>query len=496
MKTEPRGDDLAPRAKPGGHLDGDADLAPPGKPPAVKRVALRVQPPPRPGPVRLSDTIRKRLGAVLLVIVILAVLLARWPFGSRHLILVSGYGGVLKETFFADEQITNILAERYGLKVELEPRGSIALACATPYGPDDDFVWLGDSVALGLYQSRGCDLIESTSIYRSPIVIYSWTPIVDALQTAGLVQNTNGVYTIDMSKLIARIEAGTTWASLGLPQLYGRVQLHTTDPNQSNSGYLCAGLIANVMNKGMVVDATTVQQLLPRLRAFFDQLGYMPVTSGSLFEQLMTMGMGAMPLVALYESQGLESVIALKNNNQQSQINQINQQLRILYPEPTVWADHPFAARTPEGQKLMDALRDPEIQRLAWADHGERPGVAGIGANPSLIPWNGIMPTILSVTPMPVVSVMEQILNAIAPSGGGASAAGGAATPPPPTNAAAVIPPTSTAAPRRARRRNGDSDPSTRLRRWSLHTGIRRARITQGDHRLALSHVRANRRRA
>ena len=53
----------------------------------------------------------------------------------------------------------------------------------------------------------------------------------------------DGVYYMDMAGLVAEIEAGTAWADLGLPELYGTVAVSTTDPVRSNSGNMFAGLL-------------------------------------------------------------------------------------------------------------------------------------------------------------------------------------------------------------------------------------------------------------
>ncbi|MDP9370140.1 MAG: hypothetical protein M3Q03_18035, partial [Chloroflexota bacterium] len=172
--------------------------------------------------------------------------------------------------------------------------------------------------------------------------------------------------------------------------------------------FLFAGMLANTLNGGHVVNGTTIQPLLPVIHDIFARLGYMQGTSGDLFEQFLITGRGAMPIVALYESQVIEFL--LKNPSYQ---NQISQQVRILYPRPTVWATHPFVARTEKGILLLKALKDPDIQRLAWEQHGQRPGVPGVVIDPDAMPVPGVLPQITSVTNMPAPDVMDQILGAI-----------------------------------------------------------------------------------
>ena len=63
----------------------------------------------------------------------------------------------------------------------------------------------------------------------------------------------------------------------------------------------------------------------------------MPPRSSDLWNLFIATGMGAKPIVALYESQIIEHIVA-----NPAQLTQINRDIRILYPEPTVWATHPL----------------------------------------------------------------------------------------------------------------------------------------------------------
>ena len=131
---------------------------------------------------------------------------------------------------------------------------------------------------------------------------------------------------MDMAGLVAEIEAGTTWADLGLPELYGTVAVNTTDPVRSNSGNMFAGLLANVLCGG-VADADSVEAVLPRLKAIFEKLGYMEASSSDLFDQFLKTGMGAKPMIAGYENQLLE--FAVENPEDWEQLKD---DIVLIYP--------------------------------------------------------------------------------------------------------------------------------------------------------------------
>lgn len=364
-------------------------------------------------PRRRPIQARQWLGAAILLGVIgVVVVTTAWPSPSTPdelpVTVVKGYLGQLKLDLLEHPQIANILAERYHLRCDCTPADSLAIARDLPLKADDDFVWLGDQSQLSIYRGRGEVAVGTDNIFYSPLVFYSWTQVVDALVTAGVAQTeANGTYRLDVARLITAIEDGKTWADLGLPDLYGKVKVRTTDPALSTSGGLFAGLVANILNGGEVVDETSVQPLLPIIPPFF--AGLMPSASADLFEQFMVTGMGANPMVALYESQMIEY---LQRNPAQRDL--FAQRVRVLYPGPTVWTSHPFAARTETGTALMRALKDPEIQRLAWELNGFRPGNPDVLIDPAVFAIAGIPAEITSVIELPSPAVMEQILAAIA----------------------------------------------------------------------------------
>ncbi len=73
---------------------------------------------------------------------------------------------------------------------------------------------------------------------NTPIVIYSWKDVVDALEKEQIVTKTeDGIYYItDMNKLINYILEGKKWSDIGLTNLYGNINVASTDPVTSSPG--------------------------------------------------------------------------------------------------------------------------------------------------------------------------------------------------------------------------------------------------------------------
>src|SRR5262249_42250887 len=132
------------------------------------------------------------------------------------------------------------------------------------------FLWPESELDLEYYTAQGGKLSESLPIFSSPLVLYAWDVVTEALRTHGIVdKRAETYYVTDFPKLIQLLEANTAWADIGLPQLYGNIKIITTDPLQSNSGNSFVGLLANFMNGGAVVtwtDAPHLAPLVPRLQ--------------------------------------------------------------------------------------------------------------------------------------------------------------------------------------------------------------------------------------
>ena len=238
-------------------------------------------------------------------------------------------------------------------------------------------------------------------------MLYTHAAVAEALTAEGVFSQSGGVLTADMEQLVALMESGAQWSDVGLPELYGSVTVGTTDPAKSNSGNMFAGLLANVLCGGSVGEED-LPELLPRLQALFQKLGYMESSSSDLFDQFLKTGMGAKPLIAGYESQLLEFAV-----QEPETWEQIKGDIVLVYPTPTVWSSHVFIALDEAGALGIDALLDEEVQRLAWENHGFRTGVYDAPTDTAQFGVAGVAEEVTQVAPMPGAPVMEAIIAAL-----------------------------------------------------------------------------------
>ena len=207
---------------------------------------------------------------------------------------------------------------------------------------------------------------------NTPIVIYSWKKVVDALINENIVTETDGVYYItDMNKLINYILEGKKWSDIGLNNLYGTINIASTDPVSSSPGATYYGLLLSILSEAQV-NIDNINNNLPKLKDFYNKSGYMNNTPADLFERYLKTGMGGEPMIVDYE----KSIIDFANSSPDA-FNQVKDDIRILYPTPTIWNSHCFTVFTDNGAKLYKALNDKEIAKIAWERYGFRTGVTG-----------------------------------------------------------------------------------------------------------------------
>ena len=222
-------------------------------------------------------------------------------------------------------------------------------------------------------ESDRYQVLEGGLTLNTPIVIYSWKEVADKLIEQGIVtKEDSGVYYItDMNKLINYILEGKKWSDIGLTDLYGNINIASTDPVSSSPGATYYGLLLSILGNGQIQE-DGLNENLSKLLTFYQKSGYMNNTPADLFERYLKTGMGGEPMIVDYE----KSLIDFANSNPNG-FNQVKDDIVVLYPKPTIWNSHCFAAFTDNGKKLYKALQDEKIQQIAWSKYGFRTGITG-----------------------------------------------------------------------------------------------------------------------
>lgn len=345
---------------------------------------------------------------IVLILLIIGIKVVKRPGGITNLTTVYVATGGGKEDFLADPDVLKILKNKYKIDVVFDTwsngktitkpliRESINLGnqniinrlkngenitVNTEGVSKYDALFTSDQRFYDYYklspnkennESDRYIVLGGGLTLNTPIVIYSWKEVVNALIDENIVTLTDGVYYItDMDKLINYILSNKKWSDIGLNDLYGNINIASTDPVSSSPGATYYGLLLSILGGGSINDQTLENNLV-KLKSFYQKSGYMNNTPADLFERYLKTGMGGEPMIVDYE----KSIIDFANSNPTG-FSQVKDEIVVLYPKPTIWNSHCLMYFTENGKKLYTAFEDPEIAAIAWEKYGFRTGIIG-----------------------------------------------------------------------------------------------------------------------
>ena len=197
---------------------------------------------------------------------------------------------------------------------------------------------------------------------------------------------------------------GKTWKDVGV-DLYGSINVKSTDPVTSSPGATYYGLLLSIMCEGNITEEA-VNNNLPKLKEFYEKAGYMNNTPADLFESYLKMGAGAYPMIVDYE----KSLIEFANSNPEG-FAQVKDEIRVLYPTPTIWNSHCIASFDESGDEFYKVFEDKDISQIAWSKYGFRTGVTGGNYDVSSLGITGIPQNITSTVSSLKMDVYEKLID-------------------------------------------------------------------------------------
>lgn len=333
------------------------------------------------------------IGLALIVIGIVAVLvvqltgLGKTGTSGFGLTTVTGVVGSEKAEFFADPAVQEAFAAN-GYRVEVSTAGSWSMA-DRPGLTDDDFAFPASEVAAQHISSVHPDAVASThEPFFSPMAIATFEPVMRVLASSGAAaQDADGRWRVDMAAYLALVAADTRWNELpgaaGVYESPRSVLMTSTDIRTSNSAGMYLALASYVLNGERVVSsAEQAEALLPALTHLFVSQGYAGASSAAPFEDYLSQGMGAVPMVMVYEGQFLEEQVKPTSRIQPNMV--------LATPGPTIFSAHTGVAFSEDGTRIMELLEtDPDLARLL-ATHGFRAQGANAGAFDAFVTERGL----------------------------------------------------------------------------------------------------------
>lgn len=357
---------------------------------------------------------------VILILVIVGIKLVsdKKEVSDKDLTTIYVATGGGKENFIADEEVVNIIRNKYKLNVVYD-NWSNGKLIKNPLVREDgtgyDVMFTSDQRFYDYYklspdsskgEAKRNTVLKGGLTLNTPIVIYSWDVVVDSLIKEKIVTQKDGVYYItDMNKLINYILEGKKWKDIGVDMLYGSINIDSTDPVTSSPGATYYGLLLSIMCEGNVTEESATKNL-PKLKQFYTKSGYMNNTPADLFELYLKTGVGGKPMIVDYE----KSIIDFANSNPDGW-DQVKDKIRVLYPTPTIWNSHCIATFTENGNTYYDIYNDKEIGQIAWSKYGFRTGVTGGNYDVSQVNVSGIPQSIDSTVTSLKMNMYEKLIN-------------------------------------------------------------------------------------
>ena len=217
--------------------------------------------------------------AILVVLMIILVLINivsknKTNMESKSLTTVYVATGGGKENFIADEDVIDIMKSKYHIDVVYDSWSNGKLVkepLVRKDGGKYDAMFCSDQrfydyFKLSADTSKGeaprDRVLNGDLVLNTPIVIYSWDVVVDALIKEKIVTQKDGVYYItDMEKLINYRLEGKKWKDIGLDMLYGSINIDSTDPVTSSPGATYYGLLLSIMCGGNVTEESFTENI-------------------------------------------------------------------------------------------------------------------------------------------------------------------------------------------------------------------------------------------
>lgn len=271
-----------------------------------------------------------------------------------------------------------------------------------------DYLFPSSRAAVEYGASKGVKGSDSDIVFNSPIVVYAYRDVADALCTSGIMSKSGDVYTLDANAAVQAMAQNKTWAELGWSAGYGQFRIDSTDPAKSNSGNEWAALVATMLNGGQPATVDSINRDAATIKAIFSKSGWMETSSEDSFSQFLTLGEGSKPTMIGYESQILDLAV-----NQPSTYAQVKDEVVIAYLTPTVWSTHVIMPLDDNGVKLKDFLMSDEVQKMAWEKHGFRNTSYAAASSVGQFGVPGVMDKIGAAVELPNTDAMNRLIEVL-----------------------------------------------------------------------------------
>jgi tetrahydromethanopterin S-methyltransferase subunit B len=249
--------------------------------------------------------------------------------------------------------------------------------------------------------------------FSSPIIGFTRSSHAASLVEKGLAtKQSDGSLLLPFAKLAELVAKKATWKSVGVNE-YGPVKVRGTGLESTTSGQALLHLLVAAFNNDEPVTLETVEALTVKVKPIVDRLGQLPKTTNDLLN--ICLSTGCTDLNVGLESTYLRIVRDFEqgDENAKKSAEAMKKNLALLYPQPAAWGHHTMIILTENGRRFLTALSDPEIQAIAWQDHGLRTPGQGIRMDAKSAPVPGVAVSIGAAVTQPTAEANKAFINAV-----------------------------------------------------------------------------------
>lgn len=287
-------------------------------------------------------------------------------YGKPPVVTVKGTIDESLTCLVKEAEVVKLLRSRYRIKLEYSSAPSGQLRNSTN---PQDFLWFAGSQEGEAYNLKHPGNPKTENLFSTPLVFYVWTDALDALVRNGTIQKVDGAYVLkDFNLFWKMLQDKKKWSELGLNSSNLTFTIESASPSFSLTGNAYAAYVAGQLAGNGIASDQSLSKSLSSLQAYFDSLGVLDKSDSFFFANFLAEGQGVSLVASGFERQ----LLSFANVQDEVTKAKIQQQLRVVYPQPTLVLHFQMMSFTPLGDTLIKALQDPDVARIAFQKCGLR----------------------------------------------------------------------------------------------------------------------------
>lgn len=307
-------------------------------------------------------------------------------------------------------KVRKVLREKYKVVPACAQATSTETVARNAAENGQDFLVPASDLLASTYKGA---TVQVQPVFSTPLIAFTRSGHAAALAEKGLAtKQADGSLLLSFSKVAGLVESKASWKSVGVNE-YGPVKVRGTNLESTTSGQGLVHLLTAAFNNDEPVTVETVPALTAKVKPIVDRLGQLPKTTSDLLN--VCLSTGCTDLNFGLESTYLRIVHDFEegDENAKKSAEAMKKNLTVLYTQPSAWGHHTMIVLTEGGRRLLTALSDPEIQTIAWTEHGLRTPGQGIRMDAKAAPVPGIATSIGASVTQPTAEANVAFIKAV-----------------------------------------------------------------------------------